>query len=119
MKNFEPHYRLVRYGQATKIEKASRQQREYIRAQVKGDLEDGVMLTVIQYRQAEEEQGQGAAWHGEDEGCGEEEEISGSCCGRWHWRDRFVFLSLHEHAAAEPFHVARCSTTIPALLRRQ
>ncbi|KAK4502257.1 hypothetical protein PRZ48_005682 [Zasmidium cellare] len=28
MKKFEPHYRLVRYGQATKIEKASRQQRK-------------------------------------------------------------------------------------------
>ena len=27
MKKFEPHYRLVRYGQATKVEKASRQQR--------------------------------------------------------------------------------------------
>lgn len=27
MKKFEPHYRLVRYGQAQKIEKASRQQR--------------------------------------------------------------------------------------------
>lgn len=27
MKRFEPHYRLVRYGQANKIEKASRQQR--------------------------------------------------------------------------------------------
>ena len=29
MKKFEPHYRLVRYGAATKIEKASRQQRTY------------------------------------------------------------------------------------------
>lgn len=29
MKKFEPHYRLVRYGAATKIEKASRQQRMY------------------------------------------------------------------------------------------
>ncbi|KAL9104522.1 MAG: hypothetical protein Q9163_000553 [Psora crenata] len=29
MKKFEPHYRLVRYGIATKIEKASRQQRMY------------------------------------------------------------------------------------------
>ncbi len=29
MKKFEPHYRLVRYGQATKVEKASRQQRTY------------------------------------------------------------------------------------------
>jgi ribosomal protein S24E len=27
LKKFEPHYRLVRYGKATKIEKASRQQR--------------------------------------------------------------------------------------------
>lgn len=27
MKKFEPHYRLVRYGAATKVEKASRQQR--------------------------------------------------------------------------------------------
>lgn len=27
MKKFEPHYRLVRYGLASKIEKASRQQR--------------------------------------------------------------------------------------------
>ena len=29
MKKFEPRYRLVRYGQATKIEKASRQQRTF------------------------------------------------------------------------------------------
>lgn len=29
MKKFEPHYRLVRYGAASKIEKASRQQRTY------------------------------------------------------------------------------------------
>ncbi|KAH7110564.1 ribosomal protein L23/L15e core domain-containing protein [Dendryphion nanum] len=28
MKKFEPHYRLVRYGLASKIEKASRQQRK-------------------------------------------------------------------------------------------
>jgi len=28
MKKFEPHYRLVRVGMATKIEKASRQQRK-------------------------------------------------------------------------------------------
>ncbi|KAL9045591.1 MAG: hypothetical protein Q9214_001390 [Letrouitia sp. 1 TL-2023] len=29
LKKFEPHYRLVRYGVATKVEKASRQQREF------------------------------------------------------------------------------------------
>ncbi|CAK4032433.1 40S ribosomal S24 [Lecanosticta acicola] len=28
MKSFEPRYRLIRYGQATKIERASRQQRK-------------------------------------------------------------------------------------------
>jgi hypothetical protein len=32
MKKFEPHYRLVRYGMATKIEKASRQQRTFYKA---------------------------------------------------------------------------------------
>ena len=30
LKKFEPHYRLVRIGQATKIEKASRQQRTFL-----------------------------------------------------------------------------------------
>ena len=30
LKKFEPHYRLVRIGAATKIEKASRQQRTYL-----------------------------------------------------------------------------------------
>ena len=30
LKKFEPHYRLVRIGAATKIEKASRQQRMYL-----------------------------------------------------------------------------------------
>lgn len=29
MKKFEPRYRLVRYGMATKVEKASRQQRTF------------------------------------------------------------------------------------------
>jgi small subunit ribosomal protein S24e len=32
MKKFEPHYRLVRVGMATKVEKPSRQQRTYNRA---------------------------------------------------------------------------------------
>ena len=30
LKKFEPHYRLVRIGEAAKIEKASRQQRTWI-----------------------------------------------------------------------------------------
>ena len=38
MKKFEPHYRLVRYGAATKIEKASRQQRMYTSFYISLDL---------------------------------------------------------------------------------
>jgi ribosomal protein S24E len=34
MKKFEPRYRLVRYGMATKVEKASRQQRTFSRLSV-------------------------------------------------------------------------------------
>ncbi len=41
MKKFEPHYRLVRYGQATKVEKASRQQRTYCLSSGHGDSSEG------------------------------------------------------------------------------
>lgn len=40
MKKFEPHYRLVRYGMATKIEKASRQQRTSPRRQPERSMHD-------------------------------------------------------------------------------
>ena len=36
MKKFEPHYRLVRYGAANKIEKASRKQRTYMKILPRG-----------------------------------------------------------------------------------
>lgn len=50
MKKFEPHYRLVRYGMASKIEKASRQQRTWPR-NILGDRiwrGRGCILTVSQ-----------------------------------------------------------------------
>ena len=40
MKKFEPRYRLVRYGMATKVEKASRQQRTF-------SLADVVVVVVV------------------------------------------------------------------------
>ena len=43
LKKFEPHYRLVRIGQATKIERASRQQRTFPMAMMRSSAlgEDG------------------------------------------------------------------------------
>ena len=82
MKKFEPHYRLVRYGQATKIEKASRQQRtsSFVILISRGwDLTDAV-LTMDLNRQAKEEPRQGVPGYGEDEGWLEgQEEVSGQC----------------------------------------
>lgn len=61
MKKFEPRYRLVRYGQATKIEKASRQQRMYT---------DGNMTTRASadkyHRQATKEQIEGVPWYSKE-----------------------------------------------------
>ena len=86
MKKFEPHYRLVRYGQATKIEKASRQQRAL------GPLMEMLSrrLTDI-HRQAAQEPCQDHARYGQGQGPDQgQEEISGLtgwwwCCGRRIW----------------------------------
>jgi small subunit ribosomal protein S24e len=54
LKKFEPHYRLVRVGFASKIEKPSRQQRtsqEYF-FRISGDFEGAEMLTQWTNRQA-------------------------------------------------------------------
>lgn len=83
MKQFEPRYRLVRYGFATKVEKASRQQRMYTLSFLldwmclgKIGLDGDVLLTMMDVnRQAEEEPSQGITGDGEDEAGGEEEEI--------------------------------------------
>lgn len=91
MKKFEPHYRLVRYGAATKIEKASRQQRmcilsyvmrsETILGEIWNENEDFV-LTVGVYRQATQEPSQDCAGDGQGEGGGIEgqEEVKHAGC---------------------------------------
>lgn len=51
MKRFEPHYRLVRYGQANKIEKASRQQRTSCHGDMK-EPEPGIRICTLTSGQA-------------------------------------------------------------------
>lgn len=99
MKNFEPRYRLIRYGQATKIERASRQQREctlHVRWNETNTVSFANMDTtrslccdekeyntdaVVAYRQAEKEPLQGVPRYGQDQGCREEgQEIDGRRC---------------------------------------
>lgn len=113
MKKFEPHYRLVRYGQATKIEKASRQQRESKRdgGWQRGNemrivmMEETMMATppdnalpqfnadgAILNRQAEEEPLQGVPWNCQDQGRQQgQEEINGS---RGCWCNGFGYALL-------------------------
>jgi ribosomal protein S24E len=81
MKKFEPRYRLVRYGMATKVEKASRQQRTSLRTStlfatwLGGWLMVGHILT--HSRQAAQEQDEGTSRHCQDQGRREEgQEIS-------------------------------------------
>jgi Ribosomal protein S24e len=106
LKKFEPHYRLVRIGEAQKIEKASRQQRTYIYVRSEGaGTEHGSHPTrcgeginaneydadnFSQYRQATQEQIKGIPRNGQDEGCkGRQEEVIasifffGGCSGIW------------------------------------
>lgn len=88
MKKFEPHYRLVRYGQATKIEKPSRQQRTSHHR--RGALEKTCMDTdgalTHWNRQAAQEQGEGVPWYREeDRWRRQEEEIDDSISSRYFW----------------------------------
>jgi ribosomal protein S24E len=83
MKKFEPHYRLVRIGAATKIEKPSRQQRMFERnILVDWEVEYG---TNWGYRQTTQEQGEDITGNSKDQGCGEEEgqEVDGCLGGAW------------------------------------
>jgi ribosomal protein S24E len=83
MKKFEPRYRLVRYGMATKVEKASRQQRTlpaslHALSRVSGQMETlDIRLQVN--RQAAQEPHEGVPRYRQDQGwCEEGQEISGS-----------------------------------------
>jgi len=65
MKKFEPHYRLVRVGMATKKEKASRQQRKFGFNYHAWWIAE---LMVVIYRQTTQEQVEGVPWCGEGQG---------------------------------------------------
>jgi hypothetical protein len=81
MKKFEPHYRLVRIGAATKIEKASRQQRMFLLQIDRVFTDTGMPWAdpILLHRKATQEQIKGIPGYGEDEGCIKgQEEMSGS-----------------------------------------
>jgi len=71
LKKFEPHYRLVRVGFATKIEKASRQQRTLRIMSIK--YTDEKYANMMVYRQATQEQTKDSPRYGKGQGCHQEE----------------------------------------------
>lgn len=87
MKKFEPHYRLVRVGLASKIEKASRQQRAYLplrpgerpRPRDQGEHRDRSPSANTRHRQATQEPTEDPPWYREGQGQeGQEGEIDDS-----------------------------------------
>ena len=97
MKKFEPHYRLVRYGQAAKIEKPSRQQRTFNhrrRALEDGrGCKDGILTHGN--RQAAQEQGQGVPRCREEGRRRQEEEIDDSIPSRYYFLTRLCAAFLY------------------------
>jgi len=80
LKKFEPHYRLVRVGFASKIEKPSRQQRTS-RQPWQDGIGQGWVLT-YRNRQTTQEQTKDTAGDGKGQGCHQEEgEIDDSLPG--------------------------------------
>lgn len=67
LKKFEPHYRKVRYGDATKIEKPSRQQRMFPPLRCL-DWWCRWLMWMVNYRQTTQEQGQGSTGYPRQEG---------------------------------------------------
>lgn len=108
MKKFEPHYRLVRYGQATKIEKASRQQRtshpytytyphllrRWQMHPVVSIMREGSRTDMLVHRQATQEPQQGVPWYRKDQGPIQgQEEINESHIGNRHCRNGYSLVS--------------------------
>ena len=75
LKKFEPHYRLVRVGFASKIEKPSRQQRTFLDIPVNLAMVEAVNCDtdVMGNRQTTQEQAKDPPWYGKGQGCGQEE----------------------------------------------
>jgi ribosomal protein S24E len=114
MKKFEPHYRLVRVGLATKIEKASRQQRTSFPAMQSRrnsvaeerlvSRERSRLTLFTPHRQAAQEQAEDPPGYGEGQGPqGEEGEISG-------WRFLLASSVIPGILAGGTMAVALCIT---------
>jgi hypothetical protein len=102
LKKFEPHYRLVRVGFASKIEKPSRQQRTS--RFTSADPESCVDTNMMGNRQATQEPAKDTPGYGKGQGCCQEEgEIDdslfpGVCCRRRQIGvTGFVFVRMHSH----------------------
>lgn len=75
LKKFEPHYRLVRIGAASKIEKASRQQRMSLASLW---VNSGILT---HHRQTTQEPLQEVPWYRQDQGSQEEQGLNHSFIG--------------------------------------
>ena len=117
LKKFEPHYRLVRIGKATKIEKASRQQRRFDRLLLLiGWLYCvGSRRLILFDRQTTQESFEDSAWYCEDQGCNQRQEeisglvrfgwLSGSCLSGEEW----VYVTLlftDSHLRVDDLHAS-------------
>lgn len=85
LKKFEPHYRLVRIGAATKIEKASRQQRMSMgnaTSLTRGRGLSFLLMPPVSYRQTTQEPSQDRPRNRQDEECCRQEgqEVKGGGC---------------------------------------
>lgn len=115
MKKFEPHYRLVRYGQAAKIEKPSRQQRtsDYEKRALEHHAKRKERYTDKMNRQAAQEQVQGVPrYRQEDRWRRQEEEIDDSISSRYFFRMRLCAAFLYGFIACI---IGGKSETRPAL----
>jgi ribosomal protein S24E len=94
LKKFEPHYRLVRVGMASKIEKASRQQRTSITSTGYSRSIWNRRDANIRYRQAAQEQTEDSTGYGEGQGSIQEKgEIDNSLHGIC-WRLDWVLVGI-------------------------
>jgi len=76
LKKFEPHYRLIRVGVATKIEKPSRQQRTFLSASSQEwvSMREHITNEIHpNYRQATQEPPEDTPRYRQGQGCNEEE----------------------------------------------
>ena len=108
LKKFEPHYRLVRVGFASKIEKASRQQRMF--DSIRTLQRCGRDGTDELYRQTAQKQTEDSPRYGKGQGCDQEEgQIDHSSLGvRGGWRKVLVgFCDGHCLYALAPINPIR------------